>query len=484
MACYSPNEPLDAGGGDSSGTSATESDGSSGIATTAGESSSASGMTVTGMTGSADSSSEASSTGGAPVCGDGMVDGDEACDDGLNDGSYGGCAPDCAGLAPHCGDGVAQAEEVCDDGNAVDADGCNIDCIESASTIWTRTFPGVQAATAYAVATGPEDAIAITGSEISGGQERVWIRRYEADGDEDWTETYSEPGSTRGYGVAIDADGSVYACGDDGWSRKYDLGSALVYANDYEASVGAVTAIAAAADGYVAVAGEIAAGAPNGGDIWVRRLDGDGEEMWTETVHAGSSDAANGVAVDSSGSILVAGSTNASGSDAWLRKYSSEGAASWTRTYNGGGTDLGLAVAVGPEDRVAVAGRSSLLGSDAIWVRVYDDAGVEQWTETFESGFPSSADAAFGVAVDAAGNIVAVGEVQTSDADVSQAWVRKYSPAGVPLWTLQWNIVEPTTDAETSARGVAIDGTSNIVVVGFEVDSDGAYSAWIRKLAP
>src|SRR5690606_39154526 len=40
-----------------------------------------------------------------PVCGDGVVEGDEVCDDGVNDGSYGGCSPDCTALAPHCGDG-------------------------------------------------------------------------------------------------------------------------------------------------------------------------------------------------------------------------------------------------------------------------------------------------------------------------------------------------------------------------------------------
>lgn len=49
-------------------------------------------------------------------CGDGIVAGNEVCDDGINDGSYGGCNPDCT-LAPHCGDATLQAPpEACDDG--------------------------------------------------------------------------------------------------------------------------------------------------------------------------------------------------------------------------------------------------------------------------------------------------------------------------------------------------------------------------------
>lgn len=50
-------------------------------------------------------------------CGDGIVAGDETCDDGRNDGSYGSCTPDCQ-RGPRCGDGMVQTAdgEACDDG--------------------------------------------------------------------------------------------------------------------------------------------------------------------------------------------------------------------------------------------------------------------------------------------------------------------------------------------------------------------------------
>ena len=64
-----------------------------------------------------------------PNCGDGIVDDGEACDDGLrNDGHYGGCNTDCT-LAPHCGDGVIQTDhEQCDPGMNVAGNGCTADC--------------------------------------------------------------------------------------------------------------------------------------------------------------------------------------------------------------------------------------------------------------------------------------------------------------------------------------------------------------------
>lgn len=55
----------------------------------------------------------------------------EVCDNGINDGSYETCDPDCS-LAPYCGDGEADAPyEHCDlgtAGNTGDYNTCNVDC--------------------------------------------------------------------------------------------------------------------------------------------------------------------------------------------------------------------------------------------------------------------------------------------------------------------------------------------------------------------
>jgi cysteine-rich repeat protein len=52
------------------------------------------------------------------VCGDGARTPDEACDDGVNNGAYGTCAPGCV-RGTYCGDGVEQTAdgEACDDGS-------------------------------------------------------------------------------------------------------------------------------------------------------------------------------------------------------------------------------------------------------------------------------------------------------------------------------------------------------------------------------
>lgn len=62
-------------------------------------------------------------------CGDGKIDGAEACDDGVLNGTYGKCNAACSGMSSYCGDGTRDAGEVCDDGNANGTYGkCKDDC--------------------------------------------------------------------------------------------------------------------------------------------------------------------------------------------------------------------------------------------------------------------------------------------------------------------------------------------------------------------
>jgi fibro-slime domain-containing protein len=71
-----------------------------------------------------------------PICGDGIVVGQEACDLGTagNTGEYGKCKPDCT-LGPRCGDAVLQpdAGEQCDDGInlATYGEGCAPGCVRA-----------------------------------------------------------------------------------------------------------------------------------------------------------------------------------------------------------------------------------------------------------------------------------------------------------------------------------------------------------------
>jgi cysteine-rich repeat protein len=89
---------------------------------------------ITTTTSIMDSTTDAeSTTGEAPVCGNARIEDGEVCDDGVNDGSYGGCSVDCQSLAPRCGDDSVDTPEACDDANEDSTDGCLSDCSVPAS---------------------------------------------------------------------------------------------------------------------------------------------------------------------------------------------------------------------------------------------------------------------------------------------------------------------------------------------------------------
>lgn len=80
----------------------------------------------------------------APYCGDSEITDAEVCDDGTNDGSYGGCAAACDELGPNCGDGLMNGEEQCDNGaKNLNGSGCNIDCVISGTVVGTYVEAGL-----------------------------------------------------------------------------------------------------------------------------------------------------------------------------------------------------------------------------------------------------------------------------------------------------------------------------------------------------
>jgi cysteine-rich repeat protein len=89
------------------------------------------------------------------LCGDGVPDPEEACDDG-NLVSGDGCDINCTVSA--CGNGVVAGIEQCDDGNLIDGDGCEADCTlpptPTPTPTWTPTPTSTFTATGTPTSTG------------------------------------------------------------------------------------------------------------------------------------------------------------------------------------------------------------------------------------------------------------------------------------------------------------------------------------------
>ncbi len=128
-------------------------------------------------------------SGAVATCGDGIVEGDEFCDDAELNGEYGHCAQDCAAPGDHCGDGQRNGQEACDDGNNVSGDGCSAECFLPGTRIWGKTLMGPWGDPNLESISG-EDAGVVVGVNYYNADEDYGytpvLTRFEADGTEAW----------------------------------------------------------------------------------------------------------------------------------------------------------------------------------------------------------------------------------------------------------------------------------------------------------
>lgn len=393
----------------------------------------------------------------AARCGDGHVDLEEACDAGEANGVYGFCASDCSGIGEHCGDGVTQDLEVCDDGNRTDADGCNVDCRPSGEVRWTYSLAtdDGEFSDTTAVAVAADGTSIVVGRRGGATEDLGYLVLLDPDGTFGWddvldyADVYTSPN-----GVAVQEDGSILVVGDGddgGWRRRYTLGGV---ATDSELAPGVWWRSVACTSGLgCAVAGWI------GYDTTVDVLDEDGAPVWSEN----STWRANDVTVWPDGSVGLAGFRTAT--QGFARRLANGGAQEWAVAP--AAAVRYLAIAATP------TGGSIELSSDAAGtvLEARDATGATLWQS-------ASTDHDWqDLAVDPGGDIVAVGTIADDDGTL-HAVARKFAPNGSTRWT---TVVD---GLDTDLTNVEIAAATGQIVASGRTREASPYSGVVVSFAP
>ncbi|MFC1525045.1 SBBP repeat-containing protein [Planctomycetota bacterium] len=213
-------------------------------------------------------------------------------------------------------------------------------------------------------------------------------------------------------------------------------------------------------------------GNPSAGkyDIFVVKYDSAGIKQWTRQLGTSKDDYATDVVTDSSGNIYITGwtdgdfdgNTSAGGQDILLVKYDSAGIKQWVKQLGTSKNDQAFRMAIDISDNIYVVGRTSgkldgniSAGFSDFLVVKYDSDGIKQWTR--QTG-TNNLDKARGVAVDSSGNIYVVGSVQNG----WDTLVIKYNSAGTKQWDQQ-----SKASVFDEAINVITDDSDNIYVVGW-----------------
>lgn len=135
-------------------------------------------------------------------------------------------------------------------------------------------------------------------------------------------------------------------------------------------------------DGYI-LAGATTSFGAGGRDIWLLRLENNGNVRWQKTLGAESgNEYARAIYPVNSGFWLAASTTSfgAGGSDVWIVKLAADGSVLWERAYGGTGSDSPVGIEPTSTGGCVVgAGTSSFMPDNNFWAFEIDASGAQQW---------------------------------------------------------------------------------------------------------
>lgn len=340
--------------------------------------------------------------------------------------------------------------------------------------LWSKRLGGTSSDYAWAVAVDGSSNVLVAGdfagtADFGGGPltsvgyDDIFLAKYDANGTHLWSKRLGGTGSDAAWSMAVDGSGNVLVTGafegtadfgggplvsagnTDIFVAKYSSGGTHLWSKrfggtDYERA----WAVAADGSGNVLLAGDFAGMADLGGgpltsagsdDVFVARYDASGVHLWSKRFGGAGNERASAMAVDRSGSVLLAGEflgtadfgggplTSAGSADIFVAKYDAGGAPLWSKRFGGSGYDRAWAVAAdGSSGHVLMAGQHeggvdfgggvlSSHGFGDIFAVQCDAGGAHLWSRSFGGTFPDSAAT---VAVDGSGNMLVAGDFASS----------------------------------------------------------------------
>jgi hypothetical protein len=294
-----------------------------------------------------------------------------------------------------------------------------------------------------------------------------------------WNRQLGTSGVDQATAVDIDALGNVYvtgrtsgsldgpnAGGYDLFLRKYDASGAVQWNHQF-GGIGDQMSWGLKVDplGDIVIVGDTR-GVDSTLEAFVTKFDGAGNHLWTEPFHDNLGSQALDVDADGLGNLYISGASyrNVGGilgitPDGFVTKFDAAGGRGWTRQFGQIFNDLAWGVGVDASGNVYVSGENQ----DDVVLSKYDAEGALQWErELATSGYERS----HSVAVDDLGNVFIAGNSGVAHGGVNygrfDALIAKYNSAGELAWVRQTG----SSDNDGAAR-IATDGLGNAYIVGF-----------------
>jgi hypothetical protein len=333
--------------------------------------------------------------------------------------------------------------------------------------LWTHTYGGTSDDKCWWVQQTKDGGYILTGWTWSfgAGESDIYLVRTDNLGHPLWTRTVGGNFRDESYFVQETADqGFVVA----GFTRSFGSGSGDAYiiktnssghlqwtrtfgGNDEDGA----RCVRQTTDGGYIAAGEVASWGAGDWDVYLVKMDAQGNLQWQRAFGGRYHDYAIAVQQTTDGGYVVAGITNsfgAGGADFYVIKTNNQGIPQWSRTYGGSSDEMANAVQQTNDGGFMIAGWTYSFGAgDAdVYLVKTNSQGVVQWTRTYGgTGF----DGAGSARQMGDGRYILAGYMSTDVGD-SNFMLMKVDSNGNLLWKRNyggrndeiWGCVCPTYD--------------------------------------
>jgi hypothetical protein len=268
-------------------------------------------------------------------------------------------------------------------------------------TAWTKLIGGTNDDFAKGIEATADGGFVVVGSAATSIDENVMAVKFNSSGDIVWQKTFGGTGTDKASAVTV-----------------YPNGSIMIAATTQSNNTGDV-------------------GANHGlWDYWIIKLTVDGEKVWMKTFGGDQNDTPLAIAGTADGGAVIAGSTSSNQSgdvgktygkeDMWVLKLNANGQINWNYSLGIEGSDVASDVKVTPDGSYLIAGHSDSknfgLNSGNLLMLKLDINGLFTWNHTFGGmGY----DEGSALLMNTDGSFYAVGNTQSSGHGLTDGWLLK-----------------------------------------------------------